>query len=103
MVYSYTSFQLDINNSKSQSRYVFIINNGVVSWKSSKYKTTTDFITEAKYFFASKAIKKVIYIKKSITVIIPNIIDPVALYCNNNKALHKQKKIKVSSTIKTCT
>jgi hypothetical protein len=25
------------------------------------------------------------------------------LYCNNNKALHKKKKIKVSWTIKTCT
>jgi hypothetical protein len=36
---------------------------------------------------------------------IPSIIDPVAMYYDNNKALQKQKKkkIKVSSMIKTCT
>jgi hypothetical protein len=34
--YSDTSFQTDQDDSKSQSRYVFTINGGAVSWKSSK-------------------------------------------------------------------
>jgi hypothetical protein len=33
------SFQTDQDNSKSQSGYVFTINGGVVSWKSSKQET----------------------------------------------------------------
>ena len=34
--YADASFQTDKDDSKSQSGYVFTINSGVVSWKSSK-------------------------------------------------------------------
>jgi hypothetical protein len=47
--YSDASFQSDINDSKSQSKYVFTLNNGVVSWKSHKQEITIDFTTEVEY------------------------------------------------------
>ena len=37
--YTDASFQTDKDDSKSQSSYVFTINGGAVSWKSSKQET----------------------------------------------------------------
>jgi hypothetical protein len=44
--YTDASFQTDQDDSKSQSGYVFTINSGDVSWKSSKQETVTDSTTE---------------------------------------------------------
>ena len=56
--YTDASFQTDKDDSKSQSGYVFTINGGVVSWKSSKQETMADSTTEAEYIAASEAAKK---------------------------------------------
>ena len=61
------SFQSDKDDCKSQSSYIFTLNGGVVSWKSSKQVTTTDSTTEAEYIAASEAAKEAIWIKKFIT------------------------------------
>jgi hypothetical protein len=45
--YADASFQTDPDELKSQSGFVFTINGGAVSWKSSKQKTITDSTTEA--------------------------------------------------------
>ncbi|KAL2486648.1 Reverse transcriptase Ty1/copia-type domain-containing protein [Abeliophyllum distichum] len=45
-VYADASFRSDKDYSKSQSGYIFALNSGVVSWKSSKQETTTDSTTE---------------------------------------------------------
>ena len=41
------SFQTDKDDSRSQSGFVFCLNSGAVSWKSSKQETVADFTTEA--------------------------------------------------------
>ena len=60
-------FQSDKDDCKSQSGYIFTLNAGAVSWKSSKQVTTADSTTEAKYIAASEAAKEVVLIKKFIT------------------------------------
>ncbi|KAK4397546.1 Retrovirus-related Pol polyprotein from transposon TNT 1-94 [Sesamum angolense] len=50
--YNDTSFQLDDDNAKSQSDFIFMLNGGVVAWKSSKEATTADSTTEAEYIAA---------------------------------------------------
>ena len=40
--YMDSSFQFDVNNSKSNSGYVFTLNVGAVSWKSFKQDTTAN-------------------------------------------------------------
>ena len=44
--YSDVGFQSDRDDSKSQSGYVFTLNGGAVSWKSSKQEMTVDSTTE---------------------------------------------------------
>ncbi|XP_073033885.1 secreted RxLR effector protein 161-like [Primulina eburnea] len=50
--YTHSSFQSDVNDSKSTFGFVFKLNGGAVSWKSSKKDTTVDSTTEAEYIVA---------------------------------------------------
>ena len=83
------SFQSDKDDSKSQSGYVFTLNGGAVSWKSSKQETIADSTTESEYIVASKAAKEAVWIKKFITElrVVPSIVHPILLYCDNNGAI----------------
>ena len=65
--YTDANFQYDRDESKSQSGYVFNLNGGVVSWKSSKQKTNTNSTTKVEYITASEVNKEVIWIRNFIT------------------------------------
>ena len=55
-----------INDSKSQLSYVFTLNGGVVSWKSSKQETTTDSTSESECIAAFEVAKEAVWIRKLI-------------------------------------
>jgi hypothetical protein len=57
------NFQTDADDSKSQSGFVFYLNRGAVSWKSSKQDIVADSTMEDEYIAASKAAKKAIWIR----------------------------------------
>ncbi|KAK8574601.1 hypothetical protein V6N12_062291 [Hibiscus sabdariffa] len=92
--YTDASFQTDKDDSRSQSGFVFYLNGGAVSWKSSKQDTVADSTTEAEYIAASEAAKEAVWIKKFITElgVIPSIADAVDLYCDNNGAITQAKE-----------
>ncbi|KAK8547476.1 hypothetical protein V6N12_031613 [Hibiscus sabdariffa] len=92
--YTDASFQTDKDDSRSQSGFVFCLNGGAVSWKSSKQDTVADSTTEAEYIAASEAAKEAVWIKKFITGlgVIPSISDAVDLYCDNNGAIAQEKE-----------
>ena len=56
--YTDASFHTDKDDSKSQSGFVFKVNGGAVSWKSSKQETVADSTIEAEYIAASEAAKE---------------------------------------------
>ena len=58
--YTDSSFQSDKDDNKSMSGFVFMLNGGAVSWKSSKQETTADSTTEAEYIAAVEAAKEAI-------------------------------------------
>ena len=94
--YTYASFQSDKDDFRLQLGYVFCLNEGVVSWRSSKQDTVADSTIEAEYITASDAAKEAIWIKKFITRlgIIPSISDPMDLYYDNNGAIAQAKEPK---------
>ncbi|KAK8613675.1 hypothetical protein V6N13_101432 [Hibiscus sabdariffa] len=86
--YTDASFQTDKDDSRSQSGFVFCLNGGAVSWKSSKQDTVAEYIA------ASEAAKEAVWIKKFITElgVIPSILGAVDLYCDNNGAIAQAKE-----------
>ena len=92
--YTNASFQSDKDDFRSQSGYVFCLNCGAVSWKSSKQSTVADSTTEVEYIAASDAAKEVVWIKKFITdlEVVPSITNPVDVYCDNNGAIAQAKE-----------
>ena len=92
--YTDASFQTDRDDSRSQSGFVFCLNGGAVSWKSSKQDTVADSTTEAEYIAASDAAKEAVWIKKFITElgVVPSISDAVELRCDNNGAIAQARE-----------
>jgi hypothetical protein len=92
--YTDASFQTDRDDSKSQSGFVFLLNGGAVSWKSSKQDTTADSVTEAEYLAAGEAAKEGVWIKEFLTEleVVPSISSPVDLYCDNTGAIAQSKE-----------
>ena len=92
--YNDASFQTNRDDSRSQLGYVFCLNGGVVSWKSSKQDIVANSTTEAEYIAASDAAKEAVWIKKFITELgaVPSITNPIDLYCDNNGAIAQAKE-----------
>jgi hypothetical protein len=97
--YTDASFQTDRDDLKSQSGYVFVINGGAVSWKSSKQTVIADSTTEAEYVAASEAAKEAIWIKQFLEglQVVPTPEDPVPLFCDNSGAIFQAKEPKSSN------
>jgi hypothetical protein len=92
--YTDSSFQTDQDDSKSQSGYVFTINGGAVSRKSSKQNTMADSTTEAEYIAASEAAKEGVWIRKFLSKlgVFPSVSSALNLYCDNNGAIAQTKE-----------
>ena len=77
--YTDASFQSDRDDSKSQLGYVFTLNGGTISWKSSKM--TMDSTIESKFIAAFEATKEPVWIKKFITKlgVVPTIVHSIPL------------------------
>src|SRR5215216_1316058 len=61
--YTDASYLTDSDDSCSQSGYVFVINGGAVSWKSSKQEMVSASMTEAEYITASEAAKEAVWMR----------------------------------------
>ena len=94
MGFTDSSFQSDHDDNRSMSDYIFTLNGGAVSWKSSKQQIVADSTTEAEYIAASEAAKEAVWMKKFITElgIVPEIENPVPLYCDNTGAVAQAKE-----------
>jgi hypothetical protein len=83
------SFDTDPDDSKSQSGYVFVMNGGAVSWRSSKQSVVARSTTEAEYIAASEAAEEAVWMKEFISElgVVPSALDPMVIYCDNNGAI----------------
>ena len=67
--YTDASIASNKDDSKSISGYIFTLNGGAVSWKSSKQATVVDSTTEAEYITASDTFAK--YVWTSSVILVP--------------------------------
>jgi hypothetical protein len=91
--YCDVSFWIDRDDSKSQTGYMYMLNGGDVCWKSSKQVSTADSTMEAGYMVAYEAGKIGVLIWEFIDEfdVVPSIIDPMELYCDNTEAIANAK------------
>ncbi|XP_035834864.1 secreted RxLR effector protein 161-like [Helianthus annuus] len=87
--YTDTSFQTDRDDSRSKSGFVFTLNGGAISWKSSKQSVVADSTTESEYIAASDAAKEAAWMKKFITDhdVVPSIKKSIEIFCDNTGAI----------------
>ncbi|KAI3710140.1 hypothetical protein L2E82_39914 [Cichorium intybus] len=92
--YTDASFQTDRDDSRSQSGYVFILNGGAVSWKSSKQEVIAQSTTESEYVAASEAAQEAVWMRKFIEDlgVVPSIRDPIEIFCDNLGAIAQAKE-----------
>ena len=92
--YTDASFQTDRDDSRSQSGFVFILNEGAVSWRSAKQDTVADSTTEAGYIAASEAAKEGVWVKNFIfdLRVVQDSYNPLDLYCDNSGAIAQVKE-----------
>ncbi|GKF74147.1 hypothetical protein Tco_0220479, partial [Tanacetum coccineum] len=88
--YCDAGFETDRDDTKSQTRYVFILNGGTADWKSSKQSTTEMSATEAEYIADLEVAMEAVWIRKFISGlgIVPIIHEHIKMFCDNLAAFN---------------
>nr|GEW73354.1 hypothetical protein [Tanacetum cinerariifolium] len=77
-------------DTKSQMRYVFVLNDGAMDRKSAKQSTTTMSSIEAKYIVVTEASMEAVWMRKFIDGlrgVMPSNKRPIEMLCDNEPAL----------------
>ncbi|KAJ9565636.1 hypothetical protein OSB04_001602 [Centaurea solstitialis] len=92
--YSDASFQTDRDDFRSQSGYVFTLNGGAISWKSSKHDTIADSTIEAKYIAASDVAKEAVWLRNFLSDlrVVASISRPIDIFCDKSGAVALAKE-----------
>ena len=88
------SFDTNLDDSKSQTEYVFLLNGGAVSWCSSKQSIVAGSTCEAEYIAASEAANEGVWMKEFISDlgVIPSASGPMKIFCDNIGAIALAKE-----------
>nr|GEX15804.1 putative retrotransposon protein [Tanacetum cinerariifolium] len=94
--YCDASWKIDQDDSRSQSGWIFLLNGGAVTWKSSKKDTVVDSTCESEYIAACEASKEAIWMKNFIgdLGVVPTVQDPIEKFCDNESAVVLTKEPK---------
>ena len=88
------SFNTDPDDSESQTKYIFLLNGGAVSWCSSKQSIVVGSTCEAEYIAASEAANEGVWTKEFISDlgVIPSASGPMKIFCDNTGAIALAKE-----------
>nr|GEX45996.1 RNA-directed DNA polymerase, eukaryota [Tanacetum cinerariifolium] len=83
--YTDVGYLTDVDDMKSQTGYVLVLNGGVVEWKSTKQSIFATSSTDAEYIVAFDASDEAVWIRKFIfgLGVVPTIEEPINMYCDN--------------------
>ncbi|GJU69286.1 retrotransposon protein, putative, ty1-copia subclass [Tanacetum coccineum] len=87
--YTDAGYLTDADDLKSQTGYVFVLNGGVVDWKSAKQSIFATSSAEAEYIAAYDASKEAVWVRKFIygLGVVPIIEERISMYCDNTGAI----------------
>ncbi|GKE03239.1 hypothetical protein Tco_1395257, partial [Tanacetum coccineum] len=87
--YTNAGYLTDADDLKSQTGYVFVLNGGVVDWKSVKQSIFATSFAEAKYIAAYDTFKEAFWVRKFIFGLgnVLTIEEPINMYCDNTGAI----------------
>jgi hypothetical protein len=90
------SFDTDPDDSKSQTRYIYILIGGDVSWRSFKQSVIAGSTVESEYMATAEASSKGVWIRNFITElgVVPSVLDPLEILCDNTGAIALAKEPK---------
>ncbi|GKG43139.1 hypothetical protein Tco_0479823, partial [Tanacetum coccineum] len=80
--YTDAGYLTDVDTLRSQTGYVFVLNGGIVDWKSTKQRIFATSSTDAEYIAAFDVSKEVVWIQRFISGIgiVPTIKEPISMY-----------------------
>nr|GEW26864.1 hypothetical protein [Tanacetum cinerariifolium] len=87
--YTDAGYLMDAGDLKSHPKYVFVLNEGVVDWKSAKQSIFATLFAEAEYIATFDASKEAVWIRKFISGlgVVPTIEEPITMYCDNTRVI----------------
>jgi hypothetical protein len=96
------SFDTDPDDSKSQTGYVFMLNEGMVSWESCKQDLVAQSTMESEYMAASAAASQGVQLRKFVIEVgvFPSMGDHVDILCDNTAAIPNTKELRAHSVVK---
>ncbi|GKD80831.1 hypothetical protein Tco_1347670, partial [Tanacetum coccineum] len=88
------SWQIEKDDSRSQSSWIFLLNGRAMTWKSSKQDTVADSTCESEYIAACEALKEAIWMKNFIgdLRVVPTVQDLIKIFCDNESAVALTKE-----------
>nr|GEV58110.1 hypothetical protein [Tanacetum cinerariifolium] len=87
--YTDAGYLTNADDLKSQTGYVFVLNGGVIDYKSAKQSIFATSSAEAEYIAAFDASKEAVWVRKFISGlgVVPTIEEPISMYCDNTRAI----------------
>lgn len=85
--YCDADFASDIDDRKSTTGYVFVLNGGAISWNSRKQPTVALSTAEAEYMSLTAAAREAIWLRQLNNELIDTESIPVQIYCDSKSAL----------------
>ncbi|GJU89299.1 hypothetical protein Tco_1301722 [Tanacetum coccineum] len=87
--YTDVGYLTNVDDLKSQTGYVFVLNGGVVDWKSTKQNIFATSSAEAEYIAAYNDSKGAVWVRKFISRlgVVPTIEEPIKMYCDNTGSI----------------
>nr|GFC66750.1 hypothetical protein [Tanacetum cinerariifolium] len=87
--YTDVGYLTNVDDLKSQTGYVFVLNGIAVDRNSAKESIFTTSSTEAEHIAPFDASKEAVWVRKFISRlgVVPTIDEPISMYCDNTKAI----------------
>lgn len=80
-----------VDDSRSTSGYLFLLNSGVFTWSSKKQETTAQSTAEAEYIAAASAVNQAIWLRKMLKDLGHEQIEATKIMCDNSSAVSISK------------